>query len=123
MRVLYVDPKPCPELEALGAKQVELDTLLTESDFVCLHCCLCPSTQHLIGEKQFHMMKPTSFLINMARGPVIDELALVHALNEHTIGGAALDVYEHEPQLSPGLAEAPNCLLVPHIGSSSIETR
>lgn len=125
MKVLYTDVKRAPEKveEELEAKFVFLDELLSSSDFVSLHAPLLPTTYHLIGEKELRRMKRTAFLINAARGPLVDEKALVRALKEGWIAGAALDVYENEPELTPGLAELDNVVLVPHIGSASTATR
>lgn len=105
------------------ATWADLPELLERSDFVSLHPALTEETRHMIGEAELRAMKPTACLINVSRGPVIDEKALVQALNEGTIGGAALDVYEDEPEMAPGLSEAPNAVLVPHIGSASRDTR
>jgi len=125
MKVLYTDVRRAPEKveEELEAKFVFLDELLSSSDFVSLHAPLLPTTYHLIGEKELRRMKRTAFLINAARGPLVDEKALVRALKEGWIAGAALDVYENEPELTPGLAELGNVVLVPHIGSASTATR
>ncbi|MCD6082784.1 D-glycerate dehydrogenase [Candidatus Aerophobetes bacterium] len=125
MKVLYTDVRRAPEKveEELEAKFVFLDELLSSSDFVSLHAPLLPTTYHLIGEKELRRMKKTAFLINAARGPLVDEKALVRALKEGWIAGAALDVYENEPELTPGLAELGNVVLVPHIGSASTATR
>ncbi len=100
-----------------------LEELLPVSDFVSLHVPLLPSTQHLIQEKTLRLMKPTSFLINTSRGPVVEEGALVHALKEKVIAGAALDVFEFEPKISPELIALENVILTPHIASASMETR
>ncbi|MBM4086523.1 MAG: D-glycerate dehydrogenase, partial [Planctomycetes bacterium] len=124
MKVLYCDPTRNEELEReLGAKQVDMPTLLKESDFVSVHVLLTPATRHLIGEKELGMMKPTGYLINTSRGPVVDEAALVKALEEKKIAGAGLDVYEDEPKLKPGLAKLPNAVIPPHIASATIWTR
>ncbi|HEX29262.1 TPA: D-glycerate dehydrogenase [Candidatus Poribacteria bacterium] len=124
MRVLYTDVVRNEEIEKeVGAKKVELDELLRESDFVTLHVPLMPSTRHLIGERELKLMKKTAYLINTSRGPVVDERALVEALRKGEIAGAGLDVYENEPELSPGLAELDNVVLTPHIASASVETR
>jgi len=125
MRVLYTDVKRAPkELEQeLRAKSVSLNELLSSSDFVTLHAPLLPQTHHLIGEKQLKMMKRSAYLINAARGPLVDEKALVKALRERWIAGAALDVYEDEPDLAPGLSDLDNVVIVPHIGSASVATR
>ncbi|MDQ6736452.1 MAG: D-glycerate dehydrogenase [Gemmatimonadota bacterium] len=104
-------------------RSVGLEELLRESDFVSLHPLLTPETRHMIGERELSMMKPGAYLINVARGPVVDEEALVRALRNHTIAGAALDVFEDEPAMKPGLAECDNALLVPHIASASQDTR
>ncbi len=104
-------------------RSVSLDELLRTSDFICLHTSLTPRTRHMIGERELAMMKPTAFLINVARGPVVDEAALVAALQNGTIAGAGLDVYEHEPAMTPGLAELRNVVLLPHIASASRDTR
>lgn len=125
MRVLYHSRRPLDaEMErSLGASLVPLDELLRESDFVTLHVPLTPETRHLIGRREFELMKPSACLINTARGPVVDETALVDGLKGGLIHGAGLDVYENEPQLAPGLAEAPNVVLLPHVGSATVETR
>src|SRR5262249_27003707 len=92
-------------------------------DFVCLHPRMIPANRHLIDEARLRRMKPTAFLVNVARGELVDEAALVRALREGWIAGAALDVFEHEPRLAEGLAELPNTVLVPHVGSGSGATR
>lgn len=125
MRVLYFDAFRADEKveKELSIKYVSLEELLKESDFVSIHVPLLPSTRHLIGEKELLMMKKTAYLINNSRGPVIDEEALVKALRDKEIAGAALDVFENEPEISPGLADLENVVLTPHISSASIETR
>jgi glyoxylate reductase len=124
MKILYTARSPKPELEKeLDAKFVGLETLLKESDFVTLHVPLTERTRHLIGAKELELMKPTAYLINTSRGPVVDENALVEALGKDEIAGAALDVFEEEPKIHPRLLELDNVVLVPHIGSASIETR
>ncbi len=100
-----------------------LEELLRESDFVSLHPLLTPETRHMIGERELGMMKLSAYLINVSRGPVVDEVALVQALRDNVIAGAALDVFEDEPLMKPGLAECTNALLVPHIASGSQDTR
>jgi glyoxylate reductase len=100
-----------------------LTDLLAGSDFVSLHGALTSGTRHLIGEAELRAMKRTAYLINAARGPLVDEAALVRALREGWIAGAALDVYEHEPALAEGLADLPNVVLAPHIASATVETR
>jgi lactate dehydrogenase-like 2-hydroxyacid dehydrogenase len=125
MRILYHDPvRVSPELEReLNAEFVTKERLLRESDFVSLHVPLNAETRHAIGEAELRMMKPEAVLVNTTRGPVVDEAALERALKEHWITAAGLDVFEHEPQVHPGLLECPNAVLVPHIGSASVETR
>ncbi|MFW6162077.1 MAG: 2-hydroxyacid dehydrogenase [Planctomycetota bacterium] len=124
MRVLYFDRTQNEALEqAVGAERVELDTLLAEADFVCVHVDLNETTRHLIGAAELGRMKPSAYLINTSRGPVIDEAALVEALRGGEIAGAGLDVFEDEPTLAPGLAELPNVVVPPHLGSATIGTR
>ena len=107
----------------LMAKYVDMKTLLSKSDFITLHVPLTDQTRHLIGRQELSLMKPTAYLINTSRGPVIDENALLQALLKKKIGGAGLDVYENEPALTPGLAELDNVILLPHVGSGTLETR
>jgi len=125
MRVLYSDEtRAAAALERkLGAKKVSLETLLRQSDFVTLHVPLTKSTHHLIGREQLRLMKPTAYLINTSRGPVVVEKELVRALKDSAIAGAGLDVYEKEPKLARGLLDLRNVVLLPHIGSASTETR
>ncbi|HVX87073.1 MAG TPA: D-glycerate dehydrogenase [Phycisphaerae bacterium] len=123
MRVLYTNRRSSPAMEALGARLVPLDDLLRQSDFVSLHVPLTPETRHLIGGPQFALMKKNAVIVNTARGPVIDEAALVDALLHRRIFAAGLDVFENEPRLHPGLAELPNAVLLPHIGSATELTR
>jgi glyoxylate reductase len=124
MDVLAYDPffREGVEADEL-ATWADLPELLERSDFITLHPALTEDTHHLIGEAELRRMKPTACLINASRGPVIDERALVRALQEGWIAGAALDVYEDEPAMAPGLAECPNAVLVPHIGSATRDTR
>lgn len=125
MPVLYFKRRRLTEAEEqeLNATFVDLPTLLKYSDFVSLHVDLNEETRGLIGRDELYMMKPSSFLINVARGPVLDENALVEALRDGVIKGAGLDVYENEPKLAPGLSELKNVVLLPHIGTATIETR
>jgi glyoxylate reductase len=125
MRVLYYDPHPLPPdaEQQLGAIRVDLSRLLAESDFVSVHVPLTPETQHLLSTPQFSQMKPTAILINTSRGPVVDEAALVEALQAKRIAGAGLDVYEREPAVHPGLIVMPNVVLAPHIASATVRTR
>jgi glyoxylate reductase len=112
-----------PAEQELGAAWQPLETLLREADFVTLHVPLTPHTRHLIGGRELELMKNSAFLINTARGPVVDEVALVAVLRQGRISGAGLDVYEKEPELCPGLAELDNVVLLPHLGSATVETR
>ncbi|MEK6939768.1 MAG: D-glycerate dehydrogenase [Nanoarchaeota archaeon] len=124
VKVLYHDIKRNKEFEKkYQAKFVSKSELLKKSDFVSLHVPLLPSTRHLIGAKELAMMKKTAYLINTSRGPVVDEKALVEALQKKHIAGAGLDVYEHEPKLTPGLTKLKNVVLTPHTASATIEAR
>jgi glyoxylate reductase len=125
MRVLYYDPQPLPpDAERdLGAMRVDLGRLLAESDFVSVHVPLTAETQHMLSTPQFGQMKRSAILINTSRGPVVDEAALVEALNAKKIAGAGLDVYEREPAVHPGLIPMPNVVLAPHIASATVRTR
>ncbi len=124
MEVLYHDAIRNEKAEKeLGLKFVPLATLLKKADFISLHVPLLPTTRHMIGVKEFKMMKKNAVLINTARGPVVDEKALVQALKKKQIGAAALDVFEYEPKLVPGLAKLQNVVLSPHIASATEETR
>ena len=124
MNIIYYDVKRNEELEKqYHLTYVDLETLLKKADFVSIHVPLLPGTRHLIGETQLKAMKKTAYLINTSRGPVIDEKALVEALKAGEIKGAALDVYEEEPKMAPGLAELPNTVLTPHTASATEETR
>ena len=107
----------------LEADRLDLDELLATSDVVSVNCPYSAETHHLIGVEQFELMRESAFLINTARGPIVDEAALVQALRDRSIAGAGLDVYEREPHLEPGLDEFDNVVLLPHLGSATIETR
>lgn len=109
--------------DELGARRVELDELLASADVVSVHCPYSPTTHHLIGPAQFAAMRDSAYLVNTARGPIVDEAALVDALRGGQIAGAGLDVYEREPQVHAGLLELDNVALLPHLGSATIETR
>lgn len=123
-KVIYYDVKRNPDVEAQGAVFVEnVEDVLKQSDIVSLHVPLLPSTQHLINEERLKMMKPSAFLINTSRGPVVDEKALVAALQNGVIKGAGLDVYEDEPNLARGLIKLPNVVLTPHIASARESAR
>jgi glyoxylate reductase len=123
MNLLYHGRRASPVLEELGARQAPLDRLLAESDFVSLHVPLNDETRHLINARTLDRMKPTAYLINTARGPVVDEQALVDALRAGRIAGAGLDVYEDEPRMTPGLADCRTAVLLPHLGSATHATR
>lgn len=124
MKVAYYDVTRNEQAEKeLGLEYKDLNTLLKESDFISIHVPLLPTTKHLIGMEQFAMMKKSSYLINTSRGPIVDEAALVEALKDNVIKGAALDVFEAEPKMAPGLAELSNVIVVPHIASATEETR
>jgi len=125
MRVLYHDavrPEPAVERE-LRATYAEPDAILREADFVSLHTPLLPETRHLVNERTLRLMKKTAILVNAARGPIVDEAALVRALKEGWIAGAGIDVFEEEPKIHPGLLPLPNVVLAPHIASASRDTR
>ena len=125
MRILYTDVQRVPEAieQEYGVRFVDKKTLLQESDIVTLHVPLFPETTHYIGASELVMMKKQAILINAARGPVVDEKALVKALKHGRIAGAGLDVYEKEPKPAPGLTKLSNVVVAPHIASASVETR
>ncbi len=111
------------EAASYGVQAVDLQQLLAESDVITLHCPLTPATHHLIGDEELALMKPTAILVNTARGPIVDEAALVAALKGGVIAAAGLDVYEEEPRLHPDLRHLENVVLLPHIGSAGQATR
>lgn len=125
MKVVYHTRTPLPpELEAsYAAMHLPLDELIATSDFISLHCPLTPDTKHLFDADAFRQMKETAYLINTARGPVVDEAALVEALASGEIAGAGLDVYEEEPVVHPGLLDRKDVVLAPHTGSATFGTR
>jgi glyoxylate reductase len=125
MRVLYWTPRRKPEHEEreAGLTYVTLDELLRESDFVSLHQPLNATTRHQIGARELGLMKKSAFLVNTARGPIVDEAALVRALKGKKIAGAGLDVFEHEPKVSSELKKMKNVVIVPHLGSATTEVR
>jgi len=125
MRIVYADPRRLAESDEhkLNMLHRPLDDVLREADFVTLHPPLTPQTRHLIGARELSLMKPSAFIINTSRGPVIEEAALVEALRAKKIAGAGLDVYEHEPQVSPALVAMANVVLTPHLGSAVFELR
>ncbi|MCH8950000.1 MAG: D-glycerate dehydrogenase, partial [Chloroflexi bacterium] len=124
MAVVFYDQRQEPPADAGFCAYRDLDALLSESDFVSLHLNLTPETEHLIGARELAMMKPSAYLINTARGGVVDQAALVAALGEQRIAGAALDVFEQEPLAADEpILNLPNVILLPHIGSGTVETR
>src|SRR5579863_8089350 len=125
MKVIYTDAMraPADTERELHAEYASVDRVFTEADFISLHVPLLPETRALVSTKHLGQMKPTAYLINTSRGPVVDEAALVAALEAGKIAGAALDVYEKEPQVHPGLVKRANVILAPHIASASVETR
>ena len=124
MSVLYYDVKPNADFEKeMNAKFTSLEDVLAKSDFISIHVPLLPTTRHLMNAERFALMKPTAYLVNTSRGPVVDEAALVLALQKGVIAGAALDVFEKEPELAAGLTGLENVILTPHIASATIETR
>ena len=124
MKILYWGPRRKLDAEReLGLEHVTLDRLLTESDFVSLHPPLNAETRHMISDKQFALMKPSAFIINTARGAIVDEKALMRALKKKLIAGAGLDVFEHEPKLPSALKAMKNVVLTPHLGSAVMEVR
>ena len=125
MRILYTKRRRLDETREtiLGVEYRSLDDLLKEADFVSINAALSPQTIHLIGDRELRLMRSSAYLINTARGPIVDEKALVRALEEKRIAGAALDVYEHEPMVEPGLIGLSNVVLTPHLGSAALDTR
>jgi glyoxylate reductase len=125
MTVLYSDPRgiAAEEERKLGVRLVSLDELLGQSDFISLHPALNDETRHMIGQRQFALMKRTAYLINTSRGPIIDENALAQALTERRIAGAGIDVYENEPRIERALLTMNNVVLTPHLGSAVMELR
>ncbi|WP_251942550.1 2-hydroxyacid dehydrogenase family protein [Staphylococcus sp. Marseille-Q5304] len=124
MDVLYTGPHQKPEKEIeIGAKYVDLETLLKHSDFVTINAAYTPELHHHIDAEQLQMMKSTSYLVNAARGPIVNEAALVEALKNKEIEGAALDVYEFEPEITDALKSLDNVVLTPHIGNATFESR
>jgi glyoxylate reductase len=124
MEILYHNRSRKEDAEKeLGARYLDLDDLLRESDFVSIHTPLTDATRHLIGERELGLMQDTAILVNTSRGPVVDEAALAEALEGGRIFAAGLDVYEEEPKVHPRLLELEKAVLAPHIGSATIETR
>ena len=123
MPMVYTSRHRSEAIERHGAKYLPLDDLLRQSDFVSLHVPLTPETTHLISTRELDLMKATAYLINTTRGPVVDEKALVQALRNGDIAGAGLDVFEREPELEPGLSDLENVVMLPHVGSGTVDTR
>ncbi|HEX3710396.1 MAG TPA: NAD(P)-dependent oxidoreductase, partial [Pseudolabrys sp.] len=124
MKLLYWSPRPKPEAERdTGMRRVTLDELLRQSDFVSIHSPLNATTHHQIGARELGLMKRTAFLINTARGAIVDEKALVRALRKKLIAGAGLDVFEFEPKIAAELKRMKNVALTPHLGSAVVEVR
>lgn len=125
MKINFSDPYPPAQevINKFGATQMSVEEVLQTSDFVSLHCPGGKDTYHLINKERIEMMKPHAILVNSARGDVVDNQALIAALKAGTIGGAGLDVFEGEPALDPGFLDCENAVLLPHLGSASIETR
>ena len=123
MRVLYTSRTPKPERDALGDLRVPLSALMAEADFISVHCPHTPETDGLISRAMSARMKPTAFLVNTARGPVVDEAALIEALQARRIAGAGLDVFTAEPNVNPAFFTLDNVLLTPHAGSNTERTR
>lgn len=123
MNVIYNSRNRKMDLEKLGVKYVEKDELIKTSDFISLHCAFVPELKHMIGKEEFKQMKSTAHFINAARGPLMDESALVEALKNKDIKSAALDVYEFEPSVTKELLELDNIVLAPHLGNATEEAR
>ena len=125
MNIAYTRRTPLEDhvIEELDAKFMSMDELIESSDVLSLHCPYSPATHHLIAENQLARMKPTAYLINTARGPIVNEQHLVDALKAGKLAGAGLDVFENEPVVNPGLLDLDNVVLLPHLGSATVETR
>lgn len=125
MRIIYYDKfRQSPEVEqTLGIEYMSQEEVIKNADFLTLHTNYSPELHHMIGEKELAIMKPSAYLISAARGQMVDEAALLKALQSKAIRGAALDVYEFEPAITPGLEKLDNVILCPHLGNATIETR
>jgi len=125
MEVIYYDPfRAAPEIEKeYQAKFMPFEEVLKTADVITMHLPYMPETHHIIGKKEFEMMKKNAFFINIARGPVVDEAELIEALRNHVIKGAGIDVYEYEPKVSAGLVTLDNIVLTPHVGTLEFSTR
>ncbi|MDA3630635.1 D-glycerate dehydrogenase [Saccharopolyspora sp. WRP15-2] len=123
MHVAYTGRSPATCANEVDVQYMPLHEMLTTADVISLHCPLTPATWHLIDANALALMKPTAFLVNTSRGPVVDESALAEALQNRTIAGAALDVFEKEPEVEPRLLDLDNAVVAPHLGSATVETR
>ncbi|MEF9877917.1 MAG: NAD(P)-dependent oxidoreductase [Clostridia bacterium] len=123
MHVCYAARTPKPVRDALGDKHLSLEELMSQADFISIHCPQTAQTQGMISREMLARMKPTAMLINTARGPIVDEAALLDALRSNRIGGAALDVFTGEPQINPAFLTLEHVLLTPHSGSNTAQTR
>ena len=123
LRLVYAQPRPAPAAAVLGAHHVSVDELMATSDIVTLHCPLSPATRHLVNAARLGAMKRRAVLVNTARGAIVDEAALVAALERGHLLGVGLDVFEDEPRVSPGLVACTRAVLMPHLGSSTIGAR
>ncbi|MCB1803824.1 MAG: D-glycerate dehydrogenase, partial [Candidatus Competibacteraceae bacterium] len=126
MQIVCYDAMPLPAelLASVDAQQLDsVEAVLQNADFVSLHCPATPQTRHLMNAERFALMKPGAYLINTARGDIVDESALIEALQNRRIAGAGLDVFEHEPDVPSALSRLDNALLLPHLGSATQETR
>jgi glyoxylate reductase len=123
MRVIYADAVQLPSEVEDGATRVPLEELLEDADFVSIHTNLTDETRHLFGHEEFKRMKPTAVLVNTSRGPVVDEAALADALEAGELFAAGLDVFEREPDVHPKLLELENVVVIPHLGSATVDTR
>ena len=123
MKVIYSSSSGPRKVEGIDAEHREFDDLLREADFISVNVALNDSTRHLFGQEQFGAMKPTAVLVNTARGPVVDEAALARALKAGEIFAAGIDVFEKEPEVHPDLLECENAVIIPHLGSATIDTR
>ena len=124
MKIIFFNRSTVTDIDAYGAEQIDdLDELCAQSDFLSLHCAASANTFHILNEDRLKHMQPHAYVINTARGDVIDEAALLRALHTGSIGGAGLDVFQGEPDIHPDVLTAPNTVLLPHLGSATVETR
>ena len=123
MKVIYSSSSGPRKVDGIDAELREFGDLLAEADFISINVALNDGTRHLFGEEQFRVMKPTAVLVNTARGPVVDEAALARALKAEEIFAAGIDVFEKEPEVHPELLECENAVIIPHLGSATIDTR